>query len=803
MKTVKQKSVINHGLINNRYVLCITIIFLVSFWITAVNLGTVKNFIGEDSGVAFNFPNTLGKIVNSMWDSFSAPGKSNITVTFSYLWNNLYLLLINLGFTPFFIKRLYYFLFFFLSGSGMFHFLNLLIQIHKPVNRQNIYLAALTGSLLYMLNHFSMEMAKLPIISYHASYVFFPFLMLSFIRNIHFKLTAAGIIIFILTFIFAINGNPSNSLTILLIMVIYYLFHYREVKFKKILYFIGASLILTLLLTAYISLPLLSIKQNPYGVVNNANNALSLTFNSEFTSFVNILRLAGSINWYNSAQFSLDNNNLVLVILGYAIPGFALFSLIIKPKRKIKLFAAVIILLSLWFAKGEHTPFGEVTRFIINNIPLLGMYRAVYMKFIFYTVFAYAMLVSYLILDIDEKWLTGTKKYLLLLPAVFICLYAYPFFIGKVTDPKFLTKIPAEYYKLEKTLQQDESDFRVLSLPPAPSGSGLLLQWPGDNQFIGPHPDMFFTGKPVIDSFWFYYHGPIKLTVADSWQGTKFEEGFDKMSQYFGALNIKYLLLHKDFADKYLINSKKDIYRIDNKLKTQVLEKQLANNKDFEIIENNPIYNLYKITDAKLVPHLFVANKITTFNQATGSYIAVPNLKNEDNPKITFIKISPTKYKIKVVNAVNSYILILLEQFDEDWKIYIDNESYLNQSNNINTPVTQNIESEINLQYLNSNVTETNSSNKFSPIHDFETNKMVQIDDKYHFLADTYANGWYIDRNYTDLKTNYELVLQYQPQVAFNYGLIIFRVVFGLSCLYLITIGFKKIYQKYENKKNN
>jgi len=106
-------------------------------------------------------------------------------------------------------------------------------------------------------------------------------------------------------------------------------------------------------------------------------------------------------------------------------------------------------------------------------------------------------------------------------------------------------------------------------------------------------------------------------------------------------------------------------------------------------------------------------------------------------PELTFNKVSPTKYEVKVSNVSNPYILVFLETYSKQWNIKMKNGETIN-----NMP---------------------------------------------HFKVNGYANGWYIPNS-----ENYqEFVISYKPQGLFTVG---FTVFVSVTIIFLVLsfLAFRK-----------
>lgn len=737
----------------------ITILLFLACIVTIRNLGFTKYFIGEDSGLSLTFPDRLFESVYYMWDSITAPGKMNITSTFGFFWSNLVLFLFNLGFTDIHIKRIMYAIFFFVSGSSMFFLLSVILRVYTAkIQKHILYFSIFTGSLLYMFNPFTMQMGNLPIIPYHASYMILPLVFGLFIYNLQIRSSLLLTLLFSLSAFFLVGANPSNTISIGIFFMFYAVFFLREVKSnsKQNVSFIVASFIFILLLTSYICLPVLFSSTNPYGDVPSKEEfLLSLDVNSILTSFVNLLRLMGGPTWSSFSFSPQYTQNPILIIVSFIIPLFIFTSFMFTKYKKIKLFFLFVVVISLFFSKGACPPFENIFIFLYKSIPFFGIFRAVYYKFAFFAVLAYAVLLCFATIHFYEYFKQNFKKLLwifIFIPLV-IFIYGWPFFAGIITKQDYLTEIPDDYKQLKSIIHSDTTDSKVLALPPAPKGAGLLLQWENYNKYVGPHPDSSLIGKPVLDSYWFIRNSYKNLTVDDSWIGTRFEDNFNEVLRYLGILNVRYLLVHYDFIERYDFGGG-DIRKIDGKLKAKRLDSIIAEQPEIQLIKKTPYYALYKIPDRLFLSHLYIPERIiysdrqfeTLFNnknadQKKGRYAILPAGQaihgiNADMkytpPAVSFKQINPTKYRAKIEQASKPFYLVFSESFDKNWKLYI--------------------------------------------------NKTL-VEEKNHMMANGYANAWKIDVNQDDNDlTAFDLTIEYYPQKLFSIGLFVFKITV-IGCL--------------------
>lgn len=150
-------------------------------------------------------------------------------------------------------------------------------------------------------------------------------------------------------------------------------------------------------------------------------------------------------------------------------------------------------------------------------------------------------------------------------------------------------------------------------------------------------------------------------------------------------------------------------------------------------------------------------------------YTASPRNKIEI-PKITFVKVNPTKYRIKVRGAKEPYTLVFSESFHEGWRAYISNQQ----------PATSDQHyGEIVASYFEGEIKEGTHKNIFLDRNTFETWNKKSIPEERHLLVNGYANFWYITPADTGGREDYEIIIEFWPQRLFYIGL-------GISGLTLI-----------------
>ncbi len=146
------------------------------------------------------------------------------------------------------------------------------------------------------------------------------------------------------------------------------------------------------------------------------------------------------------------------------------------------------------------------------------------------------------------------------------------------------------------------------------------------------------------------------------------------------------------------------------------------------------------------------------------------------SPTIVFKRVNPTKYIVEVENTHNPFFLVLSNSFDERWKVYIEDKVIkLNK---------------IVAEYDHVNVYEAKPDNYRINIEniigDLTFLFKEPLNEKYHFVANSYVNAWYIDPKIYDGNGDgkFTVTIYYVPQSIFYLGALISI----LSSLFFITL---------------
>ena len=137
---------------------------------------------------------------------------------------------------------------------------------------------------------------------------------------------------------------------------------------------------------------------------------------------------------------------------------------------------------------------------------------------------------------------------------------------------------------------------------------------------------------------------------------------------------------------------------------------------------------------------LFLSNQLEVQQISALRAFSLLNTNSSDNISVAYEKINPTRYVVQV-NASKPFFLVFSESYNKDWIAYIEGE---------------------------------------------------QIPNEYHYIANGFANSWYINKT-----GSYVITLEFWPQKLFYLGATISITTFIICVLYISWDKIKTAYKKY------
>jgi hypothetical protein len=297
-----------------------------------------------------------------------------------------------------------------------------------------------------------------------------------------------------------------------------------------------------------------------------------LLANSQNSSFLNVIRLAGLPPFYRTLNYPNYNFSWVyqpsflpvtLLSLGLAVTAF--LALILRTpalKRSTLLFAASSIIAVIPIVTGIQPPFGPVFQWVVIHVPSLAtLFRDPYQKFGLWMPFGYSFLVGATFLAVLRKRSRYSKSEqrettvssasdrkrlvpLLLILILIGPIYAWPMLNGDVIPsqtaevPSGRIEVPGYYLEAASWLQSRGGDYRTLSLPE----DQILQSSNWDHGYGGQDILRFLTGNPIIST------DPQVPNLSDFQHGLYhyITNRGNNLTRVLALLDIRFILLRMD-----------------------------------------------------------------------------------------------------------------------------------------------------------------------------------------------------------------------------------------------------------------
>lgn len=492
------------------------------------------------------------------------------------------------------------------------------------------------------------------------------------------------------------------------------------------------------------------------------------TFSALFADLYKMFQMRGV--WWEDSSFLKDIpyyawnvffNNTFIIILSYAVILIILYLVLIVNKiNKVSLFFLLLYL--FYFAASTGLSFLPwVYKWLYKNFPLFFIFREPWPKFTPGVILAFSSLVILAFENLKIKSSIYRLLYLIILIAVLI--KGFPFF-----SPDFyfkwkrdVAKIP-QYWVDYRDWTLTKRDNKILPIPFFTSRHQFRYNWyknqPGNTDTEMP---FIFSASNVIR---YYGYDFFSLMVTSSLKNNNFD--FVKIAK------TDYFLIQKDIS---IMNNANEYSWQESSAFNYIQQEP-------EAVFGNKLF-IYKIKPVYQISDIYIPNSIKTITQSkrllddnflsdanTGT-VVFPIFENgskilkldkvdfEDKTSTNtkYQKINPSKYKVTILHAKKPFPLILQETYAPEWKILLNNNSALEESN--------------------------------------------------HLLVNGFLNSWILDpqeicakatcKTHPDKSYDISLTIEYWPQrwfdIVYNFNLAIFSLSL-LYCLYkLIHFSFTKI----------
>ncbi|MBS7649665.1 DUF3367 domain-containing protein, partial [Candidatus Bathyarchaeota archaeon] len=258
----------------------------------------------------------------------------------------------------------------------------------------------------------------------------------------------------------------------------------------------------------------------------------------------------------------------IFTITGIVLFSLSILSLILKPRDKRVIGLAIPIILYVGFAAGLNPPFGTIYQWLIQSVPLAGVFKDPY-KFSQVAILGSSILLG-LSVSIVCTFLgkqQKTIKTMIVLGGTFILILAnsWPMLTGNLGGVLDKMEIPAYYHDARAWLAIQEGNFRLFMLPQEAIGK---YDWGPNPKYVSTSISYNIFPKAVIDDVAFLrkYGGALtpELTTSIVWDIydsilCNQTAGIDRA---LALLGVKYIVLSEDVSDVPDFSSPRRIKKI-------------------------------------------------------------------------------------------------------------------------------------------------------------------------------------------------------------------------------------------------
>lgn len=707
------------------------------------------------------------------------------------------------------IERIWFTFILFLSGVSMYYLISV-------ITAEKYYIARMVSAIAYTYNLYIFVGLQ------GASVLLLPYATLPLMLGIYIRgASDRNYIKYAILFGFATSVmsfiSPPLVVSSAIVLASYFLYHIFFINngknISQIMKLTLFVLLFSILLNSWVILPIIQYILTAYATDIPSIFSEKLSWINNNSSFSETFRLLGIWYFYgtgapdvlNFSYSPLFKHNAVFILTSFLIPILALVALIKKPTNRYINFFGILIIIAIPMAVGiyptQNPSFtGKIFLWAYQNIPFFNIFKDNYRPFVAIIALSYAVLLGSLTNDfylyLKNKIIPSNKhplikKILPMVPVILIIgiilINSFPIITGNIFyEPMKIKYIPNYWSESANWINEQQDDFRVLFLP---EQKFALYTWGstvGEISLSIYKKSQIFTVASVANT-------PNVKLINLIYKSIN-QDSTANIAKAAGIMNIRYILQRNDYDWEFSVNKNSPEYirSVLNYQEGIYLEKTFGELDFYRIPDEYFLPHIYSSTTPILIngsanemfqlvtsdnftignKALFLSNYLNQErNQFIKEYSRTISSFNDNTQEITFQRINPTKYQIKIENATQPFFLVFSESYHPEWKAYVEDKELKFD--------------EITTSYDKLKVSEVRPEMRFSPKDIFYPFAKPVLNEN-HFLVNGYANAWYIDTKQLGKGENFTVTLYFEPQSYFYIGLIMSVLTFmgGMSYLF-------------------
>ncbi|MEK7060644.1 MAG: hypothetical protein AAB937_00225 [Patescibacteria group bacterium] len=411
-----------------------------------------------------------------------------------------------------------------------------------------------------------------------------------------------------------------------------------------------------------------------------------------------------------------------------------------------------------------------------------------------------------------EQLMLRTKKYygmyFISIVLLGVIVNATPFISGNLANPvrwgskgvRTAIIMDPAYLRVLDYIHALPSDGKILTLPFTDWGA-QVVHGLNNAAYVGPSTISYLAGKPDFSGY------QMIAPFPEIFFRLSREKNYAALRRLFRLLNIRYIYhnsahnIYDDIFPQFPYTYARLSLPDTQDGMTELVQK-LGAKKIFSLKS----YNIYELSDFLPIVYVptsvvFYQNSINDWYGQTASFfindtsvqlrqvyadqkdcgvldqrLCETNIHvlQKTTPKLTIIRINPTRYKIGVSGITGPFLLAFLQGYDKAWTAYISDQ-------------TQDGSGPYDQSYLEGDVKEKSASYATDTLFDthfFSTRGLKAVASSRHILVNGYANGWYITNQDIDGRDAVTIILEMRDQKYFVIGLTV-----SFACALFLTVS--------------
>ena len=609
-----------------------SILVLIATQVTVANLPSNKLFAGHDSGFYTLFPAQLIRTSAGTWEVKTALGFVNFQALVTLPFALLVMLVNALSASGALVVRFFYELQLLLCEFGTFGIAWLVLGRFftdtPPIARA---LAALAASLIGTFNIFTAVLLLYPPSNFQMGVFIWPVVFSAELYLLWRRPTLPVAILFGILLTLATLGNPAHTMLGLTVVLAVYVVNSIATKDW---HWLAATAVVVVMFSSSIFFWLPAFASTvlyhgnvaaPVGVSSSALST-SAELIKQRTAIGSLLRFDGLLWWPKTRNAPLYDSAF-MVVATYVPALLAIVALL--SRHWITRACWVLLLIGIELGKGAHEPFQLNLVPLMASMPVLAAFRQTYDKFALYIMIALPLLAA---IGLIVLWRTQRFARAGMLAFVLIVLSCWPFLVGRIADPYFLTNIPNDYRIVDRMMGHDPQA-RVLSFPGG-SNEIHVTDW-----FKGGNFENLLFRTHAVNSAIFKQRSISAAPLYDDFDLIAARE-LPQLVGLLGIYDVQYVLLHKDYLTSYRMAFDFERYHVLGPLLARAAKRILDADPRLRRLYDGPSLSLYRVSNSATLPHAFGtyrAGWAMTYENALFGLVDAGIMDASQHPDILFL----------------------------------------------------------------------------------------------------------------------------------------------------------------------